>query len=104
MALRGGKGSRARAKLRRKDLKMAAKARKRDLYAQYGEEGRTKSSTRFKRSKKKPLKTGHGNYNCGNPGCHKCFPRLIFKGFLDMFGNPKGMPNWMWNQFNAVSA
>lgn len=72
-----GLKSRSKKKELRKRKKLAAKAARRTLYAQYAADGRTKGSKRARRRGVRLAKgVDHPLGPCGNIGCRKCKPEV----------------------------
>lgn len=71
------KSSRTKSSEKRKKAKASKKAEKKALYLRYAAEGRKTGSKRAKmqnKKKSKPNKHCHVMADCGNIGCHKCYP------------------------------
>lgn len=88
----------------RKSEKAKRKAAQRALYAAYRDAGQNKKSKRFQK-KNGPSVTikKHPVTPCGNPSCIKDYG-VNFKPFLDKKGNPRGMPQWMWQIWKKQNA
>lgn len=70
-----GKASRKRRSDQRKQLKRAAKAQRRALYASLA--GQSRRAKRQKRAAGVTAQRGnHAMLDCGNPGCERCYPQF----------------------------
>jgi hypothetical protein len=77
MATKGGAGSRARNKERRKQERKLAAAAKKAEYRKFAAMGKEKNSFRFKRKAQILVPDSRHEINdCGNVGCRRCFPQL----------------------------
>lgn len=99
MARKGGKGSRARAKLRRKKERRARKEARQAQYQRWSDQGINQKSKRQvkKAGRKGPRKRGHPLGKCGNPACQHCYG-VNFEPFLKN-GEPHNMPHWMYLEY-----
>jgi hypothetical protein len=74
-----GKKGRGQRSEQRKQARKAAHSAQKALYASYATQGKLKGSRRQKAKAKamKPSKHAHLCANCGNPGCDKCFDKIV---------------------------